>query len=84
MQVMNYSEVRSNLKDVCDRVVDDCDPVTIHRRHGENVVMMSESEFNGWKETIYLLSNPMNARRLMESVAQAEQGQVKRHVLKEE
>lgn len=84
MQVMNYSEVRRNLKEVCDSVVNDCDSVTIHRRHGENVVIMSESEFNSWKETVYLLSNPSNARRLMESIAQAEQGQARARELRDE
>jgi antitoxin YefM len=74
---MNYSEVRSNLKSVCDSIVDDCDSVTIHRRDGENVVMMSESDFNSWKETMYLMSNPANANALMESIKQAEQGGAK-------
>ncbi|GEA52326.1 hypothetical protein VIN01S_31300 [Vibrio inusitatus NBRC 102082] len=55
-------------------MINDCDSVTIHRRDSENVVMMSESEFNGWKETIHLMSNPKNAARLMDSIAQAEQG----------
>lgn len=74
MQVMTYSEVRSNLKSVCDRVIDDCDPVAIHRRDGQNVVIMSEEDYNSWKETVYLLANPVNAKRLMESIAQAERG----------
>lgn len=76
MTVFNYSELRSNLKNVCDLVVNDCDTVTIQRRNSENVVMMSESEFNSWRETIYLMSNPQNASRLMESIAQAERGNV--------
>jgi len=76
MTVFNYSELRSNLKGVCDLVVNDCDTVTIQRRNSENVVMMSESEFNSWRETIYLMSNPHNAARLMESIAQAERGDV--------
>ena len=52
MQIMTYTEVRSNLKSVCDKVVDDCDSVIIHRRDGDNVVLMSESEFNSWKEAM--------------------------------
>ncbi|WP_375748969.1 type II toxin-antitoxin system Phd/YefM family antitoxin [Vibrio sp. HN007] len=76
MTVFNYSELRANLKNVCDKVVNDCDTVTIHRRDSENVVMMSESEFNSWRETIYLMSNPKNAAWLMESIAQAEKGEV--------
>jgi antitoxin YefM len=74
MTVFNYSEVRSNLKQVCDRVVNDCEMVTIQRRNSENIVMMSESEFNSWQETVYLMSNPHNASWLVESIAQAERG----------
>ncbi|MCL1038349.1 type II toxin-antitoxin system Phd/YefM family antitoxin [Shewanella submarina] len=77
MSILTYSEARANFKAVCDRVVDDCDVATIHRRDGENVVIMGESEFNSWKETIYLLSNPNNATRLLESIAQAESGSAK-------
>jgi len=76
MTVFNYSELRSNLKNVCDLVIDNCDTVTIQRRNSENVVMMSESEFNAWRETIYLMSNPHNASWLMESIAQADKGDV--------
>ncbi|BCL73760.1 type II toxin-antitoxin system Phd/YefM family antitoxin (plasmid) [Vibrio nigripulchritudo] len=76
MNFINYTEARSRLKQVFDSVVDDCDQVTIHRRDSENVVVMSESEFNSWKETVYLLSNPNNSKRLMESLAQASNGEV--------
>jgi antitoxin YefM len=31
-------------------------------------------EFNSWKETLYLLSNPANAEHLRESLAQARMG----------
>ncbi|MFA0156845.1 type II toxin-antitoxin system Phd/YefM family antitoxin [Vibrio sp. 10N.261.46.A3] len=75
MQVMTYTEVRSNLKSVCDKVIDDCDSVTIHRRDGDNVVLISESEFNSWKETMYLMSNPINANHLLESISQIERGE---------
>ncbi|MFA0077699.1 type II toxin-antitoxin system Phd/YefM family antitoxin [Vibrio artabrorum] len=71
---MTYTEVRTNLKSVCDKVIDDCDSVTIHRRDGDNVVLISESEFNSWKETMYLMSNPVNANRLLESISQIENG----------
>ncbi|GEK15904.1 type II toxin-antitoxin system Phd/YefM family antitoxin [Aliivibrio fischeri] len=76
MTVLNYSEFRSNLKSVCDQVVNDCDTTVIHRRDAENVILMSESEFNSWKETVYLMSTPANAKWLMDSIAQAERGKL--------
>lgn len=83
MSVMSFTEVRSNFKSVCDRVVDDCEPVIIHRRDAENVVIFSEAEFNSWKETIYLLSNPANAKHLQESIAQVSMGNVQPRLLLE-
>ena len=41
---------------------------------GGKAVLMSESEFNSWQETIYLLSNPANAEHLRKSLAEAEAG----------
>lgn len=76
MMVLNYSELRANLKSACDQVVNNCDTTLIHRRDAENVILMSESEFNSWKETIYLMSTPANATWLMNSIAQAERGNV--------
>ena len=37
-------------------------------------VLMSESEFNSWQETIYLVSNPANAEHLRKSLAEADSG----------
>ncbi|AQS35241.1 antitoxin of toxin-antitoxin stability system [Shewanella psychrophila] len=81
MSVYSFTEVRSNLKSVCDSVVNDCEPAVIHRRGAENVVMFSESEFNSWKETIYLLSNPVNAKHLLDSIKQVEDGQAQEREL---
>lgn len=83
MSVYSFTEVRSNLKSVCDSVVNDCEPAVIHRRGAENVVMFSESEFNSWKETIYLLSNPANAKHLLDSIKQIDDGQAQERELLE-
>ena len=74
MNVISYSEARNNLKSVMDRVVEDCEEAVITRRNGEAVVMISMSEWNSIKETEYLLSNPENARRLREGIAQLDRG----------
>ncbi|MDO4232680.1 MAG: type II toxin-antitoxin system Phd/YefM family antitoxin [Lautropia sp.] len=69
MQVISFSEARSQFKGVIDRVVADCDATLIHRRDGENAVILSESTYNSMMETLHLLSSPTNAQRLMEAVA---------------
>ena len=66
MRTINFSDARSNLKDVLDRVVEDADVTIITRRDADDVVVMSLSEWNSWKETEYLLASPANARHLRE------------------
>ena len=74
MEIISYSETRGNLKAVLDRVVNDCVPIAISRQRGKPVVMISLDDWNAMQETMYLLSTPSNARRLMESVAQLNAG----------
>jgi antitoxin YefM len=68
MEVLNYTNLRANLKKVLDTVIDDQDTVIINR--GDNsVVMISLAEYNSWKETMYLLSTKKNRERLEEAIA---------------
>jgi antitoxin YefM len=46
-------------------------------------VLISESEWDAWQETMYLLRTPANARRLLESIAQADAGRFSEHALVE-
>ena len=39
-------------------------------------VLISLDEFSAWQETMYLLSNPVNANRLITSIQSAEVGKV--------
>ncbi|MCW8332092.1 type II toxin-antitoxin system Phd/YefM family antitoxin [Photobacterium sp. SDRW27] len=76
MKTFTYTEARNSLKTVLDTVVDDCDQALIHRRDGDNVVIMSESEFNSRQETMHLLSSPANAVHLQRSIDQLCAGQI--------
>lgn len=68
MQTVTYSEARDDLKSVLDKVVADRAPVMITRQRGENVVLISASEWAGMEETLYLLRSPKNAEWLLEAV----------------
>ena len=74
MQTVTYSEARENLKSVIDKVVADRAPVMITRQRGENVVLISASEWAGMEETLYPLRSPRNAERLLESIAELDAG----------
>ncbi|THT99633.1 type II toxin-antitoxin system prevent-host-death family antitoxin [Lampropedia puyangensis] len=84
MQVISFSQARSQLKRVIDRVVADSDTTLILRRDGENAVVMSESTYNSMVETLHLLSTSANAARLMRAVEQDQQGQAVQRALLDE
>jgi antitoxin YefM len=74
MEIVTYSETRANLKAIMDRAVNDHIPIAITRQRGKPVVMIDLDDWNAIQETMYLLSTPNNAKRLMESIADAEAG----------
>lgn len=81
MRAVNFSEARSNLKAVFDRVVEDADVTIITRRDAEDVVVMSLAAWNSWQETEYLLASPANARRLLEAASDLDAGKFEYHPL---
>ena len=54
MQQLTFSDAIANFKDVYSRVVDNQDSILITRIDSENVVLMPQSLFESWQETIYL------------------------------
>jgi len=81
MDVVTYSDARSNLKDVMDRVVEDRTHIVVTRQKAEAVVMVSLSEWNAMQETMHLLSPPANAARLRRSIEQMEAGKGRKREL---
>jgi antitoxin YefM len=75
MVVATYSEARVHLAALMDRAVDDAETIRITRRGKPDVVLMAADEWEGWKETIYLLRSPANAERLLADVAAAYRGE---------
>ncbi len=75
MRAVTYSEARERLKGLMDQVCQDHEPVTVTRRRGENVVIISQEDYESLLETEYLLSSRANAEHLMESLGQASRGE---------
>ena len=67
MRTANYTDLRSNLKGYLDGVVNDCEPLIIHRAANTSVVIISIDEYNAIKETEYLTSSPEMMNRLRKS-----------------
>jgi antitoxin YefM len=82
MAVVNYTEFRQNLASHMDEVVENRAPLLVTRQGGKgNVVVIAEEEFEGWRETVHLLSNPRNAERLLRAIRDAEAGATIEHDL---
>lgn len=71
MITTTYTNVRSNLAQFLDAVVDDRETVVIQRRGREDVVMISAEELSGLLETAHLLRSPKNAERLLAALERA-------------
>ena len=74
MLAVNYTTMRNNLKDVLDRVSDDCETVIVTRKEERNVVIMSLKQYNNLVENDFIFSNKKYYSRLLESKRQIEQG----------
>ena len=74
MIAVNYTTARQNLKEFCDKTVNDFEAIIITRERGENVVLMSESEYNNMLENLYIRSNANDYNELIESIQQLKKG----------
>jgi len=81
MNVISLSELRANMAKHFDRVEQDHDELIVTRQDREPMVVMSLSDFEGWKETMYLLANPANAKMLRDSIAELNAGHGVEHEL---
>lgn len=81
MLAANYSTVRDNFKDFCDKANEDAETIFITRKSGGNVVLLSEAEYNNLMENLFVRSNKKNYVRLMESIQQLKAGKATERVL---
>ena len=69
------SHARAQLFPLIQQVNEDMKPVVITSKAG-NAVLISESEYESMIETAYLLSTPATREWLLESLAQADRGEL--------
>lgn len=72
MEIVNYTDFRSNLKFWFDKVVNDVSDIIIKRKNGKDLVLISLDEYNSLKETTYLLTGK-NRDILLNSIKELEQ-----------
>ena len=72
--ITTYSDFRQKLKTYLDEVFNSRSPLFVTRTKGENIVVLSETDYCSIMETFHLLKSPKNAERLQRSLEQYEKG----------
>jgi len=82
MEITTYSNFRRNLKGFMDLVFNAREPVFVTRSKGDDVVVLSKSDYESMQETIHLLSSPKNAERIAIALNEYKNGKgVKRDLM---
>ena len=84
MQITTYTSFRQKLKSYLDKVRDNHTPLYVTSANGEDVVVLSKSDYESMEETFYLLKSPANASRLLQGIESYEKGLGKERSLIEE
>ena len=70
--ITTYTQARSKLASLCDKVASTREPVIIRRRNAEDVALVSADELASLLETAHLLRSPKNAQRLLAALNRAQ------------
>ena len=74
---MTYTDARNNLRGLIDEVAEtSIETIITSKDKGKDVVVMPLDDYNGWTTTNHLLSNPVNAKRILEAVEDVKSGLV--------
>ena len=84
MIATSYSTVRQHFKDYCDKATNDFETIIITRERGDNVVMLSEAEYNNLLENLHVRSNPQYYNELLQSIEQLKKGKGQKRELIDE
>lgn len=83
VDAITYTKARATLAQTIDTVCENHEPVIITKKNDRSVVMLSLEDYQALEETAYLLRNPKNARRLLDSVNELDAGGGKERALTE-
>ena len=73
MLAVNYSTIRSKLKDYCDKATDDNETVIVTRKDEKNFVLISLEQYN---ELMKIVRNVEYLNKIDKSMKQVEDGKV--------
>lgn len=73
MLAVNYSTIRSKLKDYCDKATDNNETVIVTRKDEKNVVLISLEQYNALMKAV---RNSEYLNKIDKSIKQVEEGKV--------
>lgn len=74
MDVMTYTAFRAKLAQKMKEICDNHLGIIVTRKNHETVVVISLEDYRAMEETAYLLKSPANAKALMKSIQNIEEG----------
>lgn len=74
MEITTYSTFRQNLKGFIDTVISSSSPLFVTRSKGDDVVVLSKTDYESMQETLHLLSSPKNASRIAAALEEYKNG----------
>lgn len=83
MKTISYLDLSTNLKDWVETVAKGEEQIVVEQNDNKNIVLLPLEEYNALKETCYLLSGK-NRAVILNSIQQAEAGNLEEHPLIEE
>ncbi|HEY9778803.1 MAG TPA: type II toxin-antitoxin system Phd/YefM family antitoxin [Leptolyngbyaceae cyanobacterium] len=82
-EIKSPTEARNGFFQLLDSVVENHQVFIINRREGENVALIAQSDLTSLVETVYLLRNPANGRRLQDAIGQSKSGEIQPQTIEE-
>ncbi len=81
MLAVNYSTIRNNLKDYCDKATDDNEVVIVTRKNEKNVVLLSLEKYN---QIMKMARNAEYLAMIDQGISQLAAGRGQQHELIED
>ena len=76
MKTTTLAKLSENLTCAINEVTAHREPIFITGPNGKDAVLISREDFDGYEETLYLMRSAANAKCLMQSIEQADAGEL--------
>ncbi|MDR0413023.1 MAG: type II toxin-antitoxin system prevent-host-death family antitoxin [Dysgonamonadaceae bacterium] len=83
MKTASYTELKNNLKSYLNGVIDNNEPLIIHRSGNQSLVVIPLEEYNAIKETEYLMHSPAMMQHLQSAENHLKEGKGREYSLDE-